>query len=78
MRIDHKLAIFVMFLALTAACGGARVEPATLTERPDTGMSAPAPTLPVATGPVFHAFLPRPVTSFGAAVAGGRRFVLGG
>lgn len=79
MRIDHKLSISMMFLALTAACGGARVEPATVSDGPDTGTSAPAPgDLPVSTGPAFHAFLPRPVTSFGAAVAGGRLYVLGG
>lgn len=78
---------FAVCIALVvSACGGtgpaerARSERAAgaASQRAPAGGEALAASLPVSTGPAFHAFLPRPTTSFGAAIANGRLYVLGG
>ncbi|MDQ3031006.1 MAG: hypothetical protein M3Y87_01200 [Myxococcota bacterium] len=78
-----KIAVF-MALAVSACGGSGALEPATSGRAPGAasarapGGEATSVSLPISTGTAFHAFLPRPTTSFGAAVAGGRLYVLGG
>jgi hypothetical protein len=81
MRGRARVEVAVWGSLLLVACGSAVERAASgpsATRAAPAGAEVASPALPRSTGTAFHAFLPRPTTSFGAAVAGGRLYVLGG